>query len=149
MNLKEMDFERQVKYLRSLLSSGKSNLVGYFALFAMRHHLAIKHSPSFNRKPVIRWYLGQLAKEYISRYFNQAKESLENFTGIGLLEAKDSDSGQEFYLSEELYPALKEVLEEIFGKEYISKTISRAKYYRNPRSKKTGKPDENSPEVKK
>jgi len=149
MNLKEMDFERQVNYLRSVLSSGKNNLVGYFALFAMRHHLALKHSPSFDRKPVIRWYLGQLAKEYISRYFRKANETLENFTDIGLLEVKGSDPEKEFHLSEELYPALREVLEGIFGKEYISKTISRAKYYRNPQSKKTGKPDENSPEVKK
>jgi len=91
MNLKEMSFERQVSYLRSVLSSGKNSLLGYFALFAFRHHLASRHSPGFTRKPVLRWYLGQLAKEYISKYYKEAKANLDNFARIGLLEA----SGEE------------------------------------------------------
>ncbi len=94
MNLKEMDFERQVRYLRSLLSSGKNSLLGYFALFAFRHHLATKHSANFSRKPILRWYLGQLAKEYINKYFNEAKASLENFVEIGLLEGSMGTMGK-------------------------------------------------------
>jgi hypothetical protein len=150
MNLKEMEFEKQVTYLRSLLSSGKNSLLGYFALFAFRHHLALKHSPRFSQKPVIRWYLGQLAKEYIRKYFNEAKENLENFAEIGLLNVKEGPdiSSKEYHLNEAVYPALLEVLEEVFGKEYISSAISRAKFYRDPKTKEERKPDQNSPEVK-
>ena len=138
MNLNEMSFEKQVRYLRSLLSSGKNSLLGYFALFAFRHHLATKHSPEFSRKPVIRWYLGQLAKEYIKKYFNEAKTNLENFARIGLLEVKEGTEPayREYSLNEALYPALREVLEEIFGKDYVSQAISRAKYYRDPAQSK-------------
>jgi len=150
MNLKEMDFEKQVSYLRSLLSSGKNSLLGYFALFAFRHHLATKHSPNFSQKPVLRWYLGQLAKEYIKKYFNDAKTNLENFAEIGLIEARNGQDNinKEFYLNEALYPALLDVLEEIFGKEYVSKVISGAKYYRDPVAKKTRRLDEDFSEAR-
>ncbi len=150
MNLKEMDFEKQVSYLRSLLSSGKNSLLGYFALFAFRHHLATKHSENFSRKPVLRWYLGQLAKEYIKKYFNDAKANLENFAEIGLLDAREGPdpASKEYYLNEALYPALLEVMEEVFGKEYVSSAISRAKFYRDPKTREERRPDENSPEVK-
>lgn len=150
MNLKEMDFEKQVVYLRSLLGSGKNSLLGYFALFAFRHYLAMKHSPRFSQKPVIRWYLGQLAKEYIRKYFNDAKANLENFAEIGLLEVKEGSdpTSKEYHLNEALYPALLEVLEEVFGKEYIASAISRAKFYRDPKTKEERKPDESSTEVK-
>ncbi|MEE9389753.1 MAG: hypothetical protein V3U91_00770 [Candidatus Aminicenantaceae bacterium] len=150
MNLKEMDFEKQVRYLRSLLSSGKNSLLGYFALFAFRHHLALKHSPNFSRKPVLRWYLGQLAKEYINKYFNEAKANLENFAQIGLIEVSGGEdpNEKEYRLNEALYPALLNVLEETFGKEYVSSAISRAKYYRDPKPKEERRPDENSSEVK-
>jgi len=139
-----------VRYLRSLLSSGKNSLLGYFALFAFRHHLATKHSANFSRKPVLRWYLGQLAKEYISKYFNDAKANLENFAEIGLLEVREGpDSAEkEYHLNEALYPALLDVMEEIFGKEYVSNVISRAKFYRDPKTREERRPDENSSEVK-
>lgn len=138
MNLKEANFDEQVSYLRSLLRSGKSSFASYLALFALRHHLATKHSPEYSVRPVLRWYLGQLAKEYIARYFNEAKANLENFAEIGLLEVKPGKEGEEkeFRLNEEIYPALLDVLEEIFGKECIDNAISRAKYYRNPGSAK-------------
>jgi len=150
MNLKEMDFEKQVSYLRSLLSSGKNSLLSYFALFAFRHHLATKHSPNFSQKPVLRWYLGQLAKEYIKKYFNDAKTNLENFAEIGLIEARNGQDNinKEFYLNEALYPALLDVLEEIFGKEYVSSTIARAKFYRDPVAKKTRRLDEDFSEAR-
>lgn len=119
MNLNEMSFEKQVGYLRSVLCAGKSSLLGYFALFGFRHHLASKHSQNFSQKPVLRWYLGQLAKEYIRKYFNQAKTNLENFVEIGLLVVREkSDSaGPEYYLNEAICAALQGVLEEIFGKD--------------------------------
>lgn len=136
MKIEEMSFEKQVQYLRSLLS-GKNSLLGYFALFALRHHLASKHSPAFTQKPVIRWYLGQLAKEYIAKYFNDAKKTLENFAEVGLLEASEGSEGEkEFRLKESVYPALLDVLEELFGEECIRNSIARAKYYRNPGSPK-------------
>lgn len=150
MNLKQMDFEKQVRYLRSLLSSGKNSLLGYFALFAFRHHLALKHSANFSRKPVLRWYLGQLAKEYIKKYFNEAKASLENFAQIGLIEVSGGEdpNDKEYRLNEALYPALLEVLEETFGKEHIANTISRARFYRDPKTKNGRKNDENYSEVR-
>ena len=134
MNLNEMSIDRQVSYLRSVLSSGKSSILSYFAHFALRHHLASRHSPNFSQKPVLRWYLGQLAKEYIKRYVSEAKTNLDNFAQIGLLEATEGKEpeGKEYHLNESLYPALRDVLEEIFGKEYISNVILRAKYYRDP-----------------
>jgi len=132
MKIEEMSFEKQVQYLRSLLS-GKNSLLGYFALFALRHHLASKHAPAFTQKPVIRWYLGQLAKEYIAKYFNDAKKTLENFSEVGLLEVSEGSEGEkEFRLKEAVYPALLDVLEEIFGEECIRNSIARAKYYKNP-----------------
>jgi len=149
MNLKEMDFEKQVSYLRSLLGSGKNSNLSYLALFAFRHHLAAKHSPNFTLKPVLRWYLGQLAKEYIKRYFETAKESLENFAKIGLLEAReDPEAGREYSLNEAVYPSLHDVLEEIFGRDYVANVISRARYFRNPRSKTEKRQDQNSTEVR-
>jgi hypothetical protein len=149
MNLNEMDFDKQVGYLRSLLSSGKNSNLSYFALFAFRHHLASKHSPNFTQKPLLRWYLGQLAKEYIARYLDQAKSTLESFAQIGLLEAREGEAeATEYHLNESLYPALMEVLEEVFGKDYVSRTISRAKYYRNPRPKTERKQDQDPPEVR-
>ena len=134
MNLNELSHDRQVSYLRSVLSSGKNSILSYFALFALRHHLASRHSPNFSQKPVLRWYLGQLAKEYIKRYVNEAKTNLDNFAQIGLLEISKGEQpeGKEYRLSESLYPALRDVLEEIFGKEYVSNAILRAKYYRDP-----------------
>ncbi len=138
MNLNEMSHERQVGYLRSVLRSGKGTLTGFMALFAFRHHLASKHSPDFSQSPVLRWYLGQLAKEYIKRYYAEAKSTLENFAEIGLLEAKgDAEEVQrEFRLNEAFLPALQEVLEEIFGNETVADAVARAKYYRDPASAK-------------
>ena len=149
MNLKEMSFDRQVKYLRSLLRSGNSLLTGYLALFAFRHHLIMKHSPKYSLKPVLRWYLGQLARTYITKYFNEAKAILESMSETGLLEVKGSsdDANKEYHLNDTLYPALRDVLEEVFGKEYISNAISKAKYYRDPDSRaydEKGKDSKNS-----
>jgi hypothetical protein len=127
-----------VGYLRFVLRSGKGTLTGFMALFAFRHHLITKHSPDYSLKPVLRWYLGQLAKEYIKRYYAEARTTLENFAEIGLLEAKGEaeDAQREFRLNEGLLPALQEVLEEVFGKEAVAEAIARAKYYKDPASAK-------------
>lgn len=150
MNLKEISFEKQVRYLRSLLSSGKNSFASYLALFAFRRHLISKHSPNYSLKPVLRWYLGQLAKSYITRYFNEVKATLENLNEIGLLEieGKADDDQKEYHLSEALYPALRDVLEEVFGKEYISNAISRAKYYRDPGASKEKRQGQDFSKVK-
>lgn len=151
MNLKEMSYEKQVKYLKSLLGTGSNSLLGFFALFSFRHHLATKHSSNYTVKPVLRWYLGQLAKTYIKKYFREAKTTLENLAEKGMLEAKEGmkEDENEFHLEETLYPALRDVLEETFGKEYISKVMERAKYYRNPEYGKTRRLDEDFSEVRK
>jgi hypothetical protein len=147
MKLEEMSFERQVQHLRSLLGSGKNSLLSYFALFALRHHLASKHSPAFTQKPVIRWYLGQLAKEYIAKYFDDAKKTLENFAETGLLAASEESEGdREYHLNEAVYPALLDVLKEIFGEECIRNSIARTKYYKNPGTPKNR--DHKSDEVR-
>lgn len=146
MRLEEMDFDGQVRYLRSLLRSGKGRLTSYIALFAFRHHLASKHAPGFSQKPVLRWYLGQLAKEYIRRYLDEARANLDNLAQIGLLEPREGkDSrGKEYHLNEAIYPALRDVLEEVFGKDYVSKVILKAKYYRDPGVNKRRGHDQNS-----
>jgi len=150
MNLNELSFDKQVEYLRSLLSSGKNSLIGYMALFAFRHHVASKHSARFTQKPLLRWYLGQLAKEYIGKYYKEAKTKLENFARIGLLETRSgvTEASDEYHLNESLYPALLDVLKEIFGQECIDSTIARAKFYRNPEPKGARKPNEDFSEVK-
>ena len=136
MDLGKMSFEKQVRYLRSLFRSEKNSFLSYLALFAFRHHVISKHSPAYSQRPVLRWYLGQLAKEYITKFYNEVKGILLNFVDIGLLEARsEGDTAQkEYHLNESLYPALRQVLEEVFGKDYVSNVISRAKYYRNPKS---------------
>jgi hypothetical protein len=138
MDLNKMSFEKQVRYLRSIFRSGKNSFTSYLALFAFRHHVISKHSPAYSQKPVLRWYLGQLAKEYITKFYNEVKGVLLNFTDIRLLEIKsEGNSAQkEYHLNESLYPALRQVLEEIFGKDYVSNVILRAKFYRNPKSNK-------------
>jgi|GEM_PF-914672 len=131
MNLEEMSPERQASYLRSVLRSKKGTLTGFMALFALRHHAITKHNPEIELRPCLRWYLGQLAKEYIRRYYREAKDSLENFAAIGLLDSLSAPDGQkEFTLKEALFPALREVLEEAFGKEDIAETLERAKFYK-------------------
>lgn len=149
MNLNEMSFEKQVGYLRSVLRSGKSTLTGYLALFAFRYNLIAKHSPAYSLKPVLRWYLGQLAKEYIKMYYNEAQSTLDNFAEVGLLEAKgEAESEQrEFHLNESLFPALQAVLEEVFGKEAVADAIARAKYYKNPGMGKGKRYEQNPAEV--
>ena len=133
--LDKLSHDKQVASLKSLLRSGKGTLTGHMALFAFRHHLISKHSPGYSRPPVIRWYLGQLAKEYIRRYYAEAKETLEQFAAMGLLEATGASSdnaGTEFRLNEALYPALQEVLEDVFGDDVVAAAIARAKYYKDP-----------------
>jgi hypothetical protein len=134
MGLKEMRFDQQVEALKTALRSGRNSFASYLALFALRHHLATKHAPDYSVRPVLRWYLGQLAKEYIGKYYNEASRGLEGFAEIGLLETSEGQNAQrkEYRLEDALYPALLAVLEGIFGKEYIANAIARAKFYRNP-----------------
>jgi len=150
MNLNELIFDKQVGYLRSLMGSGKNSLTGYMALFAFRHHLALKHSPRFSQKPLLRWYLGQLAKEYISKYYKEARTNLDNFARIGLIEVRSgaTEVSDEYHLNEAVYPALLDVLKEIFGEECISNAISRAKFYKDPEPKGTMRLDDGFSEVK-
>jgi len=136
MKLNDIPYDEQVSRLRSILSSGKNSLTGFLALFAFRHHLATKHSENFDAKPILRWYLGQLAKDYISKYYKQAKETLDNLVEAGLLELAGSTGDSEYSLNEELYPSLLSVLEDIFGKEHISNEIARAKFFKTPKSRK-------------
>jgi len=132
MNLEEMSHEKQVGQLRSVLRSGKNTLAGFMALFAFRHHAISEHNPEIVLRPCLRWYLGQLAKEYIRRYYAEAKGALENFAAIGLLDALDAEGGKkEFVLKESLVPALREVLEETFGKKTVDETVARAKFYKD------------------
>ncbi len=144
MNLKELSFEPQVNYLRQLIKSKGSSLTAYLALSAFRQHIIEKHHPENSFKPVLRWYLGQLAKIYIRRYFKEAKATLNYLAEIGLVEevggcapTKNQDIvDKEYHLNEAIAPALKYALEEEYGKEYIEKVISSAKFYRPPDSGK-------------
>jgi len=73
MKLKEMRFDQQVEALKMALRSGRNSFASYLALFALRHHLATKHAPDYSVKPVLRWYLGQMAKEYVAPAIARAK----------------------------------------------------------------------------
>lgn len=143
MNLEEMSHERQVNYLRSVLRSKKGTLTGFMALFALRHHAISKHNPEITLRPCLRWYLGQLAKEYIRRYYREAKETLENFAATGLLDSLEAKDGKkEFTLKETLFPALREALEDAFGKDAVDETLERAKFYKAAEPASIAGPDE-------
>jgi hypothetical protein len=156
MNLKELSFEPQVNYLRQLIKSKGSSLTGYLALSAFRQHLIEKHNPNNLFKPILRWYLGQLAKMYIRRYFKEVKATLNYFVEIGLVEevggrapTKNQDNvDKEYHLNEVLVPALRYALEEAYGKEYIAKVISSAKFYRPPEPGKDNLNDKNLEVIK-
>jgi hypothetical protein len=156
MNLKELGFEPQVNYLRQLMKSKGSSLTGDIALSAFRQHLIEKHHPEGLFKPVLRWYLGQLAKMYIRRYFKEAKATLNYLAEIGLVEAAGGSAptinqdiaDKEYHLSEALVPALKYALEEAYGKEYIAKVVSSVKFYRPPESGKDNLNDKNLEVIK-
>lgn len=150
MNLKEMTLKKQVSYLKSLLKSEESTIKGYLAVSAFKHHLISKEHPSAQLKPFLRWYLGQLAKEFIKKYFKEAKATLEHFGEIGLLKIKTGQYNglNEYHLNQSLFPALRETLEEVFGKEYITKVVTGVKYYKAPQARKGEGMLKNSSEVK-
>lgn len=146
MKLNEMSFDKQVKYLKAFLKSEEPFLKAYLALFAFRHNLISKHSQRYSLKPVVRWYLGQLAKAYITRYYNGVKGQLNRMASMGLLEVKGDEKNpifMEYHLNDSLFPALQEALEEIFGKDFISDVIHRAKYYRDPDSRSYDEDEKN------
>jgi hypothetical protein len=154
MNLKELSYEEQVEYLRQIMKSNGSPLLGNLALCVFRQHLISRHLSGIPLKPALRWYLGQLAKLYIRRNFNEAKASLNNFADIGLLEVEPGQAPtkkqdyieKEYRLDDALFPALKYALEEAFGREFISKVVQSVKFYR-PTCKKDDQ-KENNLEVK-
>jgi hypothetical protein len=150
MNLKEMDKKKQVKYLKSLLKSEESTVTGCLAISAFKHHLISKEHPAAQLKPLLRWYNGQLAKDFIRKYYKEAKDTLENFGKIGLLNVKPGQYNglNEYYLDESFFPALSEALEEVFGKEHIAKVAAGVKYYKFPQDRKGEGMAKKSSEVK-
>jgi hypothetical protein len=138
MNLKEMSLKKQVHYLKSLLKSEESTITGYLAVSAFKHHLISKEHPTAQLKPLLRWYNGQLAKAFIKKYYKEAKETLENFCVIGLLNVRlgQYNGLNEYHLDQSLFPALREALEEVFGKEHIAKVAAGVKYYKFPQDRK-------------
>jgi len=87
-------------------------LPGYLVVSAFKHHLISKEHPTAQLKPLLRWYNGQLAKEFIKKYYKEAKETLENFCAIGLLNVKAGQYNglNEYHLDQSLFPALREIL---------------------------------------
>jgi hypothetical protein len=132
MNLKETKADAQAKFLKSVLKDGYNSVACSLAVAAFRHHHILKNYPKSSVKPVMRWYLGQLAREYIRKVYKEARSSLENLAEIGLLDISDENGNaeKEFRLGEALYPALKDALESVLGKERVSKVIEGAKYYK-------------------
>jgi hypothetical protein len=139
-----------VKYLKSLLKSEESTVAGFLAVSALKHHLISKEHPKAQLKPVLRWNNGQLVKEFIKKYYKEAKATLENFGAIGLLNVRASQYNglNEYYLDESLFPALREALEEVFGKEHIEKVAVGVKYYKFPQDRKGEGMPKNFSEVK-
>jgi hypothetical protein len=150
MNLKEMSLKKQVSYLKSLLKSEESTITGNVAVSALKHHLISKEHPTAQLKPLLRWYNGQLAKEFIKKYFKEVKATLENFCAIGLLNVKTGQYNvlNEYHLDQSLFPALREALEEVFGKEQIAKVAAGVKYYKFPQDRRGEGMLKNSSEVK-
>jgi hypothetical protein len=150
MNLKEMSLKKQVHYLKSLLKSEESTITGYLAVSAFKHHLISIEHPTAQLKPLLRWYNGQLAKAFIKKYYKEAKETLENFYVIGLLNVRlgQYNGLNEYYLDQSLFPALHQALEEVFGKEHIAKVAAGVKYYKFPQDRKGEGMTKNFSEVK-
>lgn len=135
MNIKELSFDRQVKYLTEFLRTDDP-LKAYMALFAFRHNLISRHNRDYSMKPVLRWYLGQLAKVYIKDQYRKAQASLEKMTEIGLVHAigdREKPNFVEYRLDDSLFTALQNVLEQIFSKEFVDSVIAGVKFYRNPK----------------
>lgn len=122
MNLKEAKADAQAKFLKSVLKDGPNSVACSLTVAAFRHHHVLKNYPKSSVKPVMRWYLGQLAKEYIRKVYKEARSNLENLAEIGLLEISEENgkAEKEFRLGEALYPALKDALES--GKEKEGQT---------------------------
>lgn len=142
MNLRKLSSEKQVKSLKSLLKSEKETTTGFVAVSVFKHNLVSKEHGETALKPVLRWFLGQLAKEFIKKTYKEARASLENFARIGLVDIRH-DKGkfpEEFHLNKALFPALKEALEDIFGEEYIGKVVSSVKYFKPPTAREIEKP---------
>lgn len=149
MNLKEAKADAKVKSLKSILKDGQNSTVCSLAVAAFRYHHILKNYPEATVKPVLRWYLGQLARDYIRKVFKEARSDLESLAEIGLIEVSEENGNalKEFHLNESLYPALKTALESVLGKEFVSKVIDGAKYYKGMNADQ-GKGDINSEVVK-
>lgn len=132
MNLKEAKADAQAKFLKSVLKGGPNSVACSLTVAAFRHHHIMKNYPESSVKPVMRWYLGQLAREYIRKVYKEARSTLENLAEVGLLEILDENGNaeKEFRLDEVLYPVLKDTLESVLGEERVSKVIEGAKYYK-------------------
>lgn len=134
MKLCDMKFEKQVAYLRSLLSGGNNSMLTWLALFSLRYFMAVKHSKGFLKKPVLRWYLGQMAKEYVKRCRSEVKRALDGFAQAGLIEVKSGEKAEEYYLSEKVYASLYAVLEEIFGSDFMEREKKSASFFKGSES---------------
>ena len=132
MDLKEVKADAQAKFLESVLKGGPNSVACSLAVAALRHHHILKNYPESSVKPVVIWYLGQLAREYIRKVYKEAKLNLENLAEVGLLDVSEENGNaeKEFHLDESLYPVLKDVLESELGKERVAKVIEGAKYYK-------------------
>lgn len=134
MKLSEMRFEKQVAYLRSLLAGGNNSMLTWLALYLLRYFMAVKHSKGFSKKPVLRWYLGQMAKEYVKRCRSEVKRALDGFAQVGLIEVKSGEKGEEYYLNEKAYAPLYAVLEEIFGSDFMEREKKSARFFKGSES---------------
>ena len=73
MNLKEAKEKVQAKFLESVFKDGQNSTACSLAVAAFRYHHIIKNYPGATVKPVLRWYLGQLAREYIRKVYKEAR----------------------------------------------------------------------------
>lgn len=132
MKLKEAKAIAQAKFLKSVLKDGQNSTACSLAVAAFRYYHILKNYPGASVKPVLRWYLGQLAREYIKKVYKEARANLENLAEIGLIDVSNENGNaeKEFQLDKDLYPVLKSVLESVLGKDQVSRVIEGAKYYK-------------------
>lgn len=136
MKLNEAKADEKVKMLKSALKGEEHSTICSLAVAAFRYHHIQKNYPEASVKPVLRWYFGQLAREYIRKIYITVRADLEYLADIGLIEIteKDGNALKEFHLHKGLYTPLKHALESIIGKEQVTKVIEGAKYYKGMNS---------------
>jgi hypothetical protein len=136
MEIGKQDFQTQVRRLRVFLNPKSSKLRAYLALFGIKNHIVLKNGCLEGNNPSISWYTEQLAKANVSENYWGIRNALRRMARVGIFKemrmtrtvSNPVGSCQrftklnhcEYYLDEKVFPALHQVLKEIFGVDSLS-----------------------------